>query len=35
MLTYAEARPETRLWRVVLTLQRDGDQIKMSAVEFV
>lgn len=26
---------EPRLWRVVLTLQRDGDQIKMSGVEFV
>lgn len=26
---------EPRLWRVVLTLQRDGGQIKMSAVEFV
>lgn len=26
---------EPRLWRVVLTLQRDGDQIKMSSVEFV
>jgi Mce-associated membrane protein len=26
---------QPRLWRVVLTLQRDGDQIKMSAVEFV
>ena len=26
---------EPRLWRVVLTLQRDGGQIKMSSVEFV
>jgi len=26
---------QPRLWRVVLTLQRDGDQIKMSGVEFV
>ncbi len=26
---------EPRLWRIVLTLQRDGDQIKMSGVEFV
>ena len=26
---------EPRLWRVVLTLERDGDQIKMSGVEFV
>lgn len=26
---------QPRVWRVVLTLQRDGDQIKMSAVEFV
>jgi Mce-associated membrane protein len=26
---------EPRLWRIVLTLQRDGGQIKMSGVEFV
>jgi Mce-associated membrane protein len=26
---------QPRLWRVVLTLERDGDQIKMSGVEFV
>jgi Mce-associated membrane protein len=26
---------QPRLWRVVLTLQLDGDQIKMSGVEFV
>lgn len=26
---------QPRVWRVVLTLQRDGGQIKMSAVEFV
>ncbi|MCW1959469.1 MAG: hypothetical protein KIH64_013195 [Mycobacterium sp.] len=26
---------EPRMWRVVLTLQRDGGQIKMSGVEFV
>lgn len=26
---------QPRLWRVVLSLQRDGDQIKMSGVEFV
>ena len=26
---------QPRLWRVVLNLERDGDQIKMSGVEFV
>lgn len=26
---------QPRVWRVVVTLQRDGDQMKMSAVEFV
>ena len=26
---------EPRLWRIAVTLERDGDQIKMSAVEFV
>ncbi len=26
---------QPRVWRVVLTLQREGEQIKMSAVEFV
>lgn len=30
-----EDQQQPRLWRVVLTLQRDGDQIKMSGVEFV
>jgi Mce-associated membrane protein len=26
---------QPRMWRVVLNLQRDGDQIKISGVEFV
>jgi Mce-associated membrane protein len=26
---------QPQVWRVVLTLERDGDQIKMSGVEFV
>ena len=26
---------QPRLWRIVVSLERDGDQIKMSGVEFV
>ncbi len=29
------AKEEPRSWRLAVTLQRDGDQIKMSKVEFV
>jgi len=30
-----EDQQQPRLWRIVLTMVRDGDQIKMSGVEFV
>ena len=26
---------QPRVWRVVITLEREGDQIKMSGVEFI
>ena len=30
-----QSKPPPRLWRIVLNLQRDGDRIKVSKVEFV
>ncbi len=30
-----QEQQQPRVWRVVVTLQRDGDQMKMSAVDFV
>ena len=30
-----KSQQQPRVWRVVVTLERDGDQMKMSAVEFV
>ncbi len=30
-----QAKPESRSWRIVVNLQRDGGQLKMSKVEFV